>query len=346
MREITKKYPPLNNWRPLLIVSLLLIGALAINLDGRREVTTPPIFDAKDGNLAEVRSYWSGMIDQMGPTQAYAKFKENTRSSSSGIQHMSAHIFGALLYEKTGIDGIATCDAEFAFGCYHSFFGGAIADKGNSVVTALDKACIKKFGPLGTGCQHGIGHGLMEYYGTNLEQALADCQPTQKMVLLGCTSGVFMEYNFPTLIGSETATTGQRNLDKKNPDYPCNRIPINFQNSCYFELPQWWYQVYERDDQVMGQLCQDIRNQTNRENCFRGLGNTVGPRTNFDLNKGVETCRIMPSTEGNTLCLSGLSWSWFAEPSKRLVSQKPCQALSLTSRQICLDKADLVKEVF
>lgn len=336
------KYLPL-----LIFFTILGAGAFATNINSKTlPSSSPPEFDGQKGNISEVRSYWSKMIDELGPTQTYADFKENSRQKDSGSQHVLAHIFGALLYQKAGIDGIATCDAEFAFGCYHSFFGGAIADKGQAVVVSLDQACIKKFGPLGTGCQHGIGHGLMEYYGTKLDQALNDCLVTQKIVLLGCTSGVFMEYNFPTLTDSETATTGLRKLDSKKPFQPCEEILEKFQKSCFYELPQWWYQVYGRDDQISGRLCQDISNQIYRENCFRGLGNTIGPRTNFELSSGKNVCRLMPSPEGQTLCLAGLSWSWFAEPAKRAVSTLPCQNLLPEDNRLCLDKADLVKEVF
>lgn len=333
-----------------LLIAIFVIGAVMF---ASRSISPPlgdssppPALSSKNGNVSEIRSYLSKTIDQLGPTQTYTHFKENVRLQDSGSQHVLAHIFGALLYEKAGIDGIGTCDAEFAFGCYHSFFGGAIADKGRAVVTSLDQACIKKFGPLGTGCQHGIGHGLMEYYGTKLEQALADCLVTQKIILLGCSSGVFMEYNFPTLIGSDTATTSLRKLDQTNPYHPCTNVPDKFHKSCYFELPQWWYQVYERDDRVMGRLCQDIGDPSNRENCFRGLGNTIGPRTNFDLGKGSQICKLMPSGEGSTLCLAGLSWSWFAEPSKRSISTQPCQELTGQNKEICLKKSNLVDEVF
>lgn len=342
-----RKKHKLSKYLPLPILLMILgAGIFAISLGGITPTSSPPVFDDKTGNLAEVRSYWSKTIDKLGPTKTYEIFKENTRSKPAGAQHVVAHIFGSLLYEKAGIEGIGTCDAEFAFGCYHSFFGRAIADKSQAVVASLDQACIKKFGPLGTGCQHGIGHGLMEYYGTKLEQALADCLVTQKIILLGCSSGVFMEYNFPTLIGSDTATTSLRKLDPTKPYDPCTSVPAKFQKSCYFELPQWWYQVYGRDDQVMGQLCQDISEQPYRGNCFRGLGNTIGPRTNFDLKGGLDICRTMPSIEGNTLCLAGLSWSWFAEPSKRPVSNQPCQGLTNRQKETCLEKSGLVSEVF
>lgn len=332
-----------------LIIALCVIGA---GMFASRAITkpssdsSPPAFSSKTGNVGGVRSYWSKAIDQLGPTQTYTNFKENVRLRDTESQHVLAHIFGALLYEKAGAEGIGVCDGEFAFGCYHSFFGRAIADKGQAVVTSLDQACIKKFGPLGTGCQHGIGHGLMEYYGTKLDLALTGCLVTQKIALLGCTSGVFMEYNFPVITGSETATTSLRKLDPAQPYEPCPNTPAKFQKSCYFELPQWWYQVYERNDQVMGRLCQDISEQPHRENCFRGLGNTIGPRTNFDLKSGLDICRTMPSIEGNTLCLAGLSWSWFAEPSKRPVSSKPCQDLANRQKETCLKKSDLVSEVF
>src|SRR3989338_2641211 len=170
-------------------------------------------------NSSDIHKAWSARIDSIGTARAYGEFKEAYEAQDSKFQHLAAHVMGSLLYEKEGLAGLGICDATFAFGCYHSFFGSAVSKEGIGAIKDFDRICMEKFGPWGTGCPHGIGHGILEYMGhEKLDEALAACaHTTQKHPLLGCTSGVFMEYNFPVLIGKEEASSQVR---KWNPDSP------------------------------------------------------------------------------------------------------------------------------
>ncbi|HET7713423.1 MAG TPA: hypothetical protein VFK94_03465 [Patescibacteria group bacterium] len=327
----------------LAILAVAAVGLIYIS--NYRQSGTPTSL-SPSASISEQKAYWSSQITSLGASQAYQLFKDQYKSVGPNTDHPKAHLFGEVLYKKTGPGGITVCDAEFAFGCYHSFFIAAISDRGQEIVLDLDQACLAKFGPLGTGCQHGIGHGLMEYLGgSKLAEALSQCFTFQKLTLLGCTSGVFMEYNFPTITDSESVSTSMRELDQKHPYAPCQDVEAKFQKSCFFELPQWWYQKYDQNSKVMGELCQKLES-TPRDYCFRGLGNTLGARVSYDLEEGLAKCGLMPTNYGTTYCRAGLSWSFFAEPTKRTTSKLPCQSLTEADQNICLEKSDLTKEVF
>ena len=294
--------------------------------------------------VSEQRYYWKEKIRQMGSQRAYDLFKLENQQNEQDVQHTYAHIFGELLYNAEKIEGIGICDATFAFGCYHSFFGQALSRNGDKIVKDLDIECIKKFGPLGTGCQHGIGHGLMENMGPGkLDEALEICSTIQTLTYLGCTSGVFMEYNFPTLIDDASAIVQTRKFDVNNPFHPCESIKSKYQQSCYFELGKWWQEVLDSDFAKMGMLCQTIRTDSKRESCFLGVGYALGHETNYDSSKSKIICQDMPSSEAQMLCLSGVAWSFYAEPGKKDEYQTICSDLSDDRRLVCLDKADLTK---
>lgn len=290
--------------------------------------------------------FWSGRIEQVGGEQAYAEFKDKYSRQNFGIQHYAAHVFGPLLYKYEGINGVATCDQTFAFGCYHSFFTKAIGEVGLKIVPELDKACLNKFGPLGTGCQHGIGHGLLEYFGHDkLVDALQACLLTiQKNPLFGCTSGVFMEYNVPIIIDSTQTYTQFRELNPADPNLPCDNIPNQFRKSCYYEIGQWWDKVFHSDYQKLGQLCLAIPDQDLRDNCYLGVGNVSAPTSNYDVASTIDKCKQMPDYLARVTCRSGASWSFYAEPTRRNLSTQVCDGLSPSDQDRCVQQSDLIGE--
>lgn len=293
-------------------------------------------------NISQQKKYLSDKIKSLGAQKAYDLFKTENQTNNQFIQHTYAHIFGALLYNLEGTQGIGICDSSFAFGCYHSFSTTAIADKGEHIVKELHSACTDKFGPLGSGCHHGLGHGILEYLGPNkLDQALKICASIQEFSLLGCSSGVFMEYNFPTLIDGDNATVTRRQFDSNNPFAPCKSVETKFQPSCYFEITQWWQLSLQSDHKKIGLMCDQLTDTKQREFCFIGIGYNIPPQIDYNLDKSVGGCDRMPGKREKTLCLAGVSWSFFTVPDKKDKAKDVCQFLNKNEQSLCIEKADL-----
>ncbi|MBI3420891.1 MAG: hypothetical protein HY006_02405 [Candidatus Sungbacteria bacterium] len=293
-------------------------------------------------DAAGERRRWKQRIHDAGAAGAYENFKAEFQGFDFGMQHIAAHLFGELLYENKGIGNIAVCDSAFSFGCYHSFFGRAISERGTGALPDLYRACVEKFGPLGTGCQHGLGHGLLEYLGHDrLEETLAACGDSAPQVspFLGCTSGVFMEYNLPIIISAVSATPSRRSFDEKNPYAPCPSIPEKFRLSCYYETPAWWQQEISFD--TMGVLCSKVRGQAEREACFKGIGSTAAPSNQYDVSVTIDTCKRMPGVEGQLFCRAGASWGFYVLPEKRSQADQLCGGLPEKDRLRCVKEARL-----
>lgn len=297
-------------------------------------------------SIASERAVWSTMMDKEGPESAYEKFKERYRRQDFGIQHIIAHVIGELIYQKKGLPGMVVCDSTFSFGCYHSFYGQALVSEGLSIIPVADKFCIDKFGPLGTGCQHGIGHGLMDFFGPEkLVLALEACSmTTQQKKLFGCTAGVFMEYNVPIVLSAENSKIEPRVLNKKNPYAPCTEVPEKYQESCYHEMPQWWdkSKVFDKDYKKIGELCQAIVSSTSKESCFLGTGNVAAPSSNYVVADTISKCNQMPTTDSKVTCQSSASWSFFSSITYRSLSEQVCANLDDVTRQRCVKKSDLI----
>jgi hypothetical protein len=152
-----------------------------------------------------------------------------------------------------------------------------------------------------------------------------------------------MEFNIPIMLdGATDINITQRSFDEKKPYYPCDSIKEDFLESCYFELPQYWKQVFQGDTAKVGELCDGVKDKNYRETCFLGLGHVIAPSSGYDVKKSVSQCKSMPSHEEEILCRGGLTWAFFAEKSQNKF-RDVCADLSAKEAKLCLEKGDLMK---
>ena len=264
-----------------------------------------PVLRTSGEDLLPIKGFWKSEIRRLGADRAYAAFLEQAPENDIVDTHTLAHLFGEALYEEVGINGIKTCDASFKFGCYHSFFGMAVYREGIDVLPVFDQACKDSYGNFNLPCQHGIGHGLLVHTGYGeLEKALQLCEQISWQPTGGCSSGVFMEYNFHTM----EADDGEYVRAPDNDLYfPCSTLSDRYQPSCYLEQTQWWESVFGSDWKKIGELCVAIPSAENRQACFHGMGNYIAAEAELDPQKAVVLCAVAPET-GRAFCHEGASW--------------------------------------
>ncbi|MBI3335616.1 MAG: hypothetical protein HY001_03915 [Candidatus Portnoybacteria bacterium] len=351
MREKKKKYA-------IFILGMVGVFVLGLFFFYFRDIPFPLPYPAKESPPLAIsetekfiwdkeREQWDQYIQRVGVLKAYEDMITVYRSKNAQVQHLAAHIFGELLYDKMGIKGISVCDGSFGFGCYHTFFSRALSNHGIEIISALDEACVEKFGPLGLGCPHGIGHGLGEYMGqARLVDQLNVCATLNwQGPVSGCQGGVFMEYNFPILIDGTDIIPTRRPFRADDPYAPCNRVPERFRRACYFEQGEWWARVLAEDYGRIGGLCAGITNRNEYIDCFRGLGSAIGPLSQYNIENSIKSCTLMPSVEEEVLCRAGASWSFFANPIYRDIAPRLCEGLLPDQSALCKRKADLISEM-
>ncbi|MBX9765212.1 hypothetical protein K2X83_01065 [Patescibacteria group bacterium] len=288
-------------------------------------------------------AYWEARITSRGAEAAYAEFKLKNAGSDEKQQHLAAHVMGEKIFESKGVSGVSVCDASFGFGCYHGFFGQALSQKGEGVVEELDRICVEKFGPLGTGCQHGLGHGILEYVGyQHIDSALSMCgKTTQKVPLLGCTSGVFMEYNSP-LVGVGTGLVPRsRVLNQKNPYEPCENVPNEYKKSCFFELGGWLHTVSAGDYEMAADVCW-LAPSPHAGDCALGFGASVPPSVKYDSEKARMVCDVFRG-KNETACRAGTAWSFYSNPEYRRHTVTACESDTAEATVACMGMADLTE---
>lgn len=299
-----------------LVLALLLGAGLVLHsVESHKAFTQGP---------AHARAYLANQIATKGVVQAYAAFVEKNTELPRKDQHANAHLMGEELYKAAGVDTVSVCNSDFGFGCYHGLFGRAISEHGPELIPALDAACIRAFSELGTGCMHGIGHGLMEYVGTKqLARALELCESTtQLMPLLGCTSGVFMEYNAPLGGDENNRTPYTRAFDVARPYEPCDAVDARFQDSCYYELGQWFYDTVSTDTAAVDTFCSG-RSGEQRVHCYLGVGASDAIRSEYQPESIIRYCDTFTG-EDALMCRAGAAWTLYAIPDYRSRSASLC----------------------
>lgn len=317
---------------------LVLAGVAAFFLAAH---SAPAHAAYSDADPAYNRAYWAQEVAAHGPRAAYQEFAQRNAKAPAGRQHFSAHVIGSVLGDEFGPAGIAYCDAAFGFGCYHGFFAEVISAGGTALIPKLDAACTKAYGPGGTGCQHGIGHGILEYVGYGkLDQALALCDTTtQFSPLLGCASGVFMENDF-RLAGTGTAQgPSRRDFDPAHPYAPCTEVAAQYQPACYVELGQWLRISLGPSYAKLGALCAAAPGTAARTDCFMGVGSIQDALEGYDPATALAHCAQYAGRD-QLSCRAGAWWGFYQVPEERAKDASICAYADAAQEQACLALGD------
>ncbi len=274
-----------------------------------------------EDTLAEI-AYWRARIHTIGSGAAHTEFVTSAnsfavsteeRSQGTQILHHAAHTFGEALYQEVGLAGAAVCGQEFGAGCLHSFFGLAIQEFGiGEGVKKLDMACTAETDALSREfCRHGIGHGILAYLGYSVEDlvhALRACHTvdtTEDDFRMGCGGGVFMEYNIRFLL--RTDGTPQRELTEKNMYQPCDSVSPEYQYTCMFWQPTWWFGPSQPEDLLksarrISAYCQAFPAAASvTRSCFEGIGYVL-PQKTSDSALIAQSCAISDDLQNRYSC--------------------------------------------
>ena len=334
----------------VLLASYLILkySFFAPALVGRTPISVTADQGSELSILNEEKSKWLEVIKNKGAAAAYQQFKNEYAKYDYSTQHNTIHMLGELLYEVEGVKGITICDDSFAFGCYHGFFPRALSENGLGAMRELDQACVDKYGDKINACSHGLGHGILEYLGHNsLNKALEICTNSIRLQdVRTCLSGVFMEYNFPTIIDDGKAEKTVRHFDPENPYFPCDTtIPEEFRKLCYYTLGEFWLSASGLDYAKIGKFCSDLSDTGHKAECFKGVGNNIAPTSNYDVESVREKCEKIQDEDGEFYCKAEASRSFLGLPQHRLNGLKVCegivQSLEEKHNYSCLKQSDI-----
>lgn len=285
------------------------------------------------------RMHFAKRIDEIGPQAAYEEFKKDYARQDILIQHSAAHILGQLLYHTTGSRGLEICDISFISGCYHGFMGYYITEEGLDSLSLLEQQCFKKSWLNLWGCQHGIGHGIMDYLGHNkLKEALNYCKTmVHRNPLDWCSIGVFMEYNLRNLKNLMFDGRLVRPLIKDDFFEPCYSVPAEFRKSCLFEIADWWASILRTNFKKSASFCESLKAGEEREMCVLGHGRAAAIVYGFNAARLKESCDQFPHAEDSVFCRTGSAMRIFEYTKKGAASYLLCEDWMNDSQNINRD---------
>ena len=321
----------------LLFLICFLVSSWYFFFKTPKKIQDAPQIEASAQTLRQAKSDWQQRIVEIGPEKAYTEFLAKASTLPLGT-HNQAHAFGEALYAVEGLSGLRYCDSSFEFGCYHSFFGIAVAQEGIGVLSKFDEACKSAYPQMYMPCQHGIGHGVLVYTDyTNLVDALKLCETVSTLPTGGCSSGVFMENNFHTMDAS--ADTAHLRTAGDNLYAPCDTLPERFQASCYFEQVQWWQNVFNNDFEHIGKLCAALSSSSAAYvACYSGIGNYVATFVDHQYQGIINLCSTMPNKQTEAYCHEGASWLLLSKEETKDSAHTLCSVLQEPYKTTCLQK--------
>ncbi len=281
-------------------------------------------------------SYWKSRISQIGGASAYAELTANVSALDPSTQHLDAHTFGGALFDIEGLSGISVCDDRFSYGCYHEFIGQALLADGLSVLPTMRTACNKSKAP--TPCLHGIGHGLLAYFGygpADLQKAADICAEVAPVSRQGCFGGAFMEYNIRTMTGLYNV----RPLDDAL-FAPCDMFSGAVAESCMYYQPQWWWSVLPEGKSsdksvVFTRMVSLCRGRLEQRACLEGVGLMVPASVSYDSVRAISLCKdVTDSLNEDAYCASGAAFV-FAGTSREVQAQAVCASLTEEGSLFC-----------
>lgn len=315
----------------VLLASFLLAGFLFLY--------EPPYFEAGTigkgvESFSDIETRFRTLAQEKGGVYAFDILSRATLPAGTDV-HLLGHVVGDELYAQQGINGIAACTQEFRNACSHSIVIGALEEYGGAEALELVRAACRK-APGGSGaytmCYHGLGHGVLAFYGYDLREAVRFCEQTGTKEYQGreyteCVGGAVMELMGGGGHDRERWLESREQYLSGDPLSLCRGdvVPEDAKPLCLLYLtPHLWEYVgidLARPDPALFpkafSLCERIpaRERPERDACFAGFGKEFIPiagagdiRTIAELSddafkRALEWCGLASSEDGQAACV-------------------------------------------
>lgn len=288
-----------------LVVTVLSLAVIVAYL-----TTTPK--DPLQGLVSYQRGH--AVFDEHVLKNYYARFgKEGVASLDEKMSkrltrsnyHSAGHAFGDVLYEKEGLDAVATCSGSFEFGCLHQVMGRAFSEFGESqTLSMLIERCKDSSSETAQGqCEHGVGHGVMflgAYEPDDLDEMMYECDTITTTRPIprnhSCHAGLMMEFNMHLMNMEFEGENG-----RPAPEHPfqmCERLSgLEHRTLCVWWAQPWLHGQkfdYAYDTATfaeLGKMCAQIQDRSLQATCHESIGRSIAINGNKPAGSAYEWCR-------------------------------------------------------
>jgi hypothetical protein len=284
-------------------------------------------------NFSELSGRFAKLAEEKGGVYAFSVLKLAELPQGADI-HLLGHAIGDILYKQKGIAGIADCTQDFRNACSHTIVIGALNDFGAQALPKIREAC--KAAPGGSGaytmCYHGLGHGVLAYFGFDLSKTVAFCKQVgtaayRNREYTECVGGAIMELADGGGHDRDLWLAARKKYFTSDPVSPCMStvIPTEAKPACLEYLtPQLWTTAgidlghpNPALFPVAFQKCEAIPNGPDgfRNDCYASFGKefvtlagardvrNVANYSNEEFKLAIRWCASAPESDARTACI-------------------------------------------
>jgi hypothetical protein len=296
------------------VAVILVVGA-------RPRLFTPPIPECTGAEAlsgACLVSRYETLTRSAGVQAALADLVERRKANSylDLACHQITHVVGRTASERLGLaafrDGTDLC----ASGYYHGVTEGVMQAIGPERIMDQAQTVCDEFRQsnglsyLHYNCIHGMGHGFMAVFGTDVFRSLEGCDGlTATWERQHCYSGVFME----NLTAMEYPERPSRHLSPDQPLYPCTVVQATYKEECYVKQTTYALYVRNGDFTAVFKLCQKDAEPDFQAVCYQGIGGDAAITSNkYVIGVAAQTatarqlCLLGPDVAARENCIAGV----------------------------------------
>ena len=244
------------------------------------------------------RRRYEAMVSREGPRAALADLV--VRRARSGYVraacHQLMHVIGRGAGRLRGIAALDEGDPRCSSGYYHGVVeavaaaigAGPIRREAAGVCAPYRAAEPRSLAHYN--CAHGMGHGFMEVYDSDLFRSLHGCRALPSgWEQEHCEGGVFME----NLTAMSNPDRPSRSLRREEPLYPCTAVARRYKASCYVKQTAYPLYLTNGDFGATFELCEATPDVAFRPACYQGIGGTAVIRANKYVNRAADRLRTI-----------------------------------------------------
>ena len=211
--------------------------------------------------------------------------------------HQVAHSIGrAAGARPEGINAFRDCRPGFLSGCPHGVMEGYFSNRPPADSASLRALCAKaalQSPPMWVReCAHGVGHGLFQTSGGDVNSSLKRCRALEGATMQReCTDGVFMSAVQRDLAGAHASSSEPR----------CSRYPDDLA-SCWSYEAAFLMSQNNNDPERAMRGCPSTPADVARE-CYAGFGRQIAGLKTTDYAAAARLCRAAGSHAGD--CVEG-----------------------------------------
>lgn len=356
---------PLKKIAPLFIVGGVLLAvtlsnSLKTSPSSKNTLPEAQIFSGKAPSFVEIRDYLLSLSQKKGALYTYQALRTMELPPNTDF-HLLGHVVSEQIYKEKGIGGMSSCTDDFRNACSHAIVVGAFSEKGVEALPLITEACRKAPGGSGayTMCFHGLGHGILSFYGYKMEEAVAVCKktgatPFPNAEATQCISGAVMEIISGGGHDKTVWEVKHRQYLRENPNplslCQSSYMPREAAPLCFTYLTPYLFMAAGANlgspDPVYFKkafsFCEavPVTDSVNREACFGGFGKEFVPlaqsrdirkidqMTETQLKTVYNWCLESPVKDGVLACItSGLSSLYWGGENNPRAAIKLCQVV-------------------